>query len=90
MKHDAIRLTTLLDDIGWPQTVLAARLGCGYRTIQRWLDGTSPMPPDVERWLIAMREAVLTAERQHKPSWDASARKTEWQRATGMPTEAGR
>ncbi len=64
---DAEGLKAWMDDAGWSVRKLAAQLGVETRTVQRWRDGSSRVPPMAELALQALgpapaRESTETAE----------------------------
>lgn len=64
---DAEGLKAWMDETGWSVRKLAARLGVEARTVQRWRDGSSRVPPMAELALQALgpaprRESTETPE----------------------------
>jgi hypothetical protein len=47
--------------IGWEPTTLAQRLGVRPDTVRSWLAGRREIPPNLERWLLAVRDGVASA-----------------------------
>jgi hypothetical protein len=62
----AEEFTDTLAAIGWPQGVLAARLGMGSdRAVRRWAAGQNPVPPGIVAWL---RQLTRTLEKLPPPA----------------------
>jgi DNA-binding transcriptional regulator YdaS (Cro superfamily) len=40
---------------------LARRLSVREDSVRHWLNGRRPIPPNVERWLYAVRDSIATA-----------------------------
>jgi len=49
---------------GWTQTALAKRLGVNVVTINRWCQGTRPVPPAVATYLRVEPEGEVAAQLQ--------------------------
>ncbi|MDT8350959.1 helix-turn-helix domain-containing protein [Roseomonas mucosa] len=70
------RLLAWLITLGWTERELARRTGRHQTTIRRWINGSSPIDPDVAAWL-AMLAAFVAAHpgpRIVSPGRDASGR----------------
>lgn len=50
-KMSSYRLTVCLTTLGWSVSELARRTRQHRNTVQRWLDGKSPIDPAVGAWL---------------------------------------
>jgi hypothetical protein len=50
-----------LRQIGWPTAELARRLSVREDTVRGWLKGRRPVPPNLERWLLAVRDNLANA-----------------------------
>jgi transcriptional regulator with XRE-family HTH domain len=46
-----------LEQIGWSQRGMAARLQIAEQQVRRWASGRYPIPPDVERWVAKLAKA---------------------------------
>ena len=57
-------MAATLKAIGWTSGELARRLDIRADTVQSWLIGRRPIPPNVERWLYQVRDSLSTA-----PQW---------------------
>lgn len=66
-EHHAVtgdEMAEALKAIGWTSGELARRLDIRADTVQSWLIGRRPIPPNVERWLHQVRASLSTA-----PQW---------------------
>ena len=74
---DAADLKTWMSENGWSVRALGSALGVSWRTVQRWRDGSSRVPPMTAR-------ALLTLDRPPAPHSPPASPPTEWER---VPTE---
>jgi hypothetical protein len=51
----------VLRQIGWPTAELARRLNVREDSVRSWLNGRREIPPNLERWLYAVRDSIASA-----------------------------
>jgi hypothetical protein len=54
-------MSECLRAIGWPLAELCRRLSIREDTARGWLTNRRPIPPNVERWLHAVRDNLANA-----------------------------